>query len=125
MVTATLPPPSDGQRDALKTFPGKKHDQNGTNCNGQYVEQVRQSFDGVSNKHANGSNGRTGHNGHLGEPICPPQSSADAIFGPRDTSAKAYRMLNQPLGQRRRLKIIYLGGGASGQPKDFYRLLRD
>ena len=123
MVTATLPPPSDGQRDALKTFPGKKHDQNGTN--GQHVEHLRQSFDHASNKHTDGSSDPNGHNGHLYENLCPPQSSADAIFGPRDTSAKAYRMLNQPLGQRRRLKIIYLGGGASGQSKDFYSLLRD
>jgi hypothetical protein len=44
-----------------------------------------------------------------------PRNSCDVVFGPKDKEDNSYRMLNQPLGQKRPLKVIYLGGGASGK----------
>lgn len=44
-----------------------------------------------------------------------PRNSCDVVFGPKDKEDNSYRMLNQPLGQKRPLKVVYLGGGASGK----------
>ncbi|KAI5475877.1 hypothetical protein MNV49_000759 [Pseudohyphozyma bogoriensis] len=44
-------------------------------------------------------------------PLKVPPSSAETVFG-RAEGTK-YKMIDQPLGQRRHLKVIYLGGGAS------------
>jgi hypothetical protein len=41
-----------------------------------------------------------------------PRNSCDVVFGPKDKEDSSYRMLNQPLGQKRPLKVVYLGGGA-------------
>ncbi|KAM0750614.1 cyclohexanone monooxygenase [Meredithblackwellia eburnea MCA 4105] len=43
----------------------------------------------------------------------PAANTADSVFGAAPQTA-GYEMLNQALGTRRKLRVIYLGGGASG-----------
>jgi hypothetical protein len=91
--------PSETLVDATKRFPGEPH----VLSNGKYA-----------NGHVNGFHDKiNGAGSHSEQPRI---NSCDAVFGPRNPANPKYEMLPQALGTRRPLKVIYLGGGASGQP---------
>jgi hypothetical protein len=97
MVSAQDGSPISIAPDATRHFPAEPHELHGVYTNGHLPLKE-------NDIHVNG-------NGHS---IALPISSSDTVFGPNDKGRGKYEMLNQPLGATRPLKIIYLGGGASG-----------
>lgn len=99
MVALTIPPAVHPIPDASKHLPGEPHQlSNGIYTNGKAAPEIKDI-------HTNG-------NGYHKEQ--PTKNSSDAFFGPKHDTGGKYEMLNQPLGASRPLKVIYLGGGASG-----------
>lgn len=100
MVALTIPPAIHPIPDASKHLPGEPHQlKNGIYTNGKAAPDVK-TLQVIDQEH---------------HKALPPKNSSDAFFGPKHASGGSYEMLNQPLGASRPLKIIYLGGGASGE----------
>lgn len=97
-----VPPAIQPIPDATKHLPGEPHQcKNGVYTNGKAGPDLEKIH---TNGHINGL-----------EDGFPTRNSSDIVFGPRKSAGGVYEMLNQPLGATRPLKIIYLGGGASGK----------
>lgn len=114
MVAAALPVAQVPLVDGTKTFPGQALPSHVPTTNGVKTN-------GIHKPHLNGnSKPETYVNGYHTDIPVPsqrvqePANSCDVVFGPKDKEG-VYKMLNQPLGQKRPLKVIYLGGGASGR----------
>jgi hypothetical protein len=122
MVSAALPVASSPINGSDKVYPGNAPPSlqpavNVAKTNGvHHIEKIK--------NHVNGVNGLTnpesyvnGYHSDIPKPaqrVVEPENSSEAVFGRKDKTAP-YAMLNQPLGQKRPLKVIYLGGGASGE----------
>lgn len=121
MVTATLSVAQAPLVDGTKSFPGEALPShlpttpNGVKTNGIHKPQI--------NGNAKPEAYVNGYHSDIPAPaqrVQEPANSCDVVFGPKDKEG-TYKMLNQPLGQKRPLKVIYLGGGASGQSLRVFR----
>lgn len=125
MVTvAALPVAQAPLVDGTKTFPGETLPAHLPTTNGVKINGTHTASKAQVNGLAKPENFVNGYHTDIPTPaqrVQEPPNSCDTTFGPRDKEG-SYKMLNQPLGQKRPLKVIYLGGGASGE--HFSRLLR-
>lgn len=121
MVTAAYPVSQAPLIDGTKTFPGEalpSHNPatNGIKANGVKTNGIHTPVKPVVNGAAKPETYVNGYHTDIPTPaqrVQEPPNSCDVTFGPQDKEG-IYKMLNQPLGQKRPLKVIYLGGGASG-----------
>lgn len=114
MVTAALPVAQAPLVDGTKTFPGEALPSHVPTTNGVKANGIHKSHTNGAAKPENYVNGYHTDIPTPSQRVQEPPNSSDVVFGRKD-KAGPYKMLNQPLGQKRPLKVIYLGGGASGK----------